>query len=70
VIVLKKNGGSSILNTSGDIGRVDPDFNTIIEKCIEQLKIKYPNYGNTWLYQDDAYYKERLLKEYMNILIV
>jgi len=48
---------------NGDIGRIDPDFDTIIKECIKQLKIKFPNYGNTWLEQDDKHYKERIKKE-------
>lgn len=43
--------------------RIDPDFDTIIEKCRKELEIKFPNYGNTWLESDDEYYKERLTNE-------
>ncbi len=43
--------------------RIDPDFETIIKECIEQLRIKFPNYGNTWLESDTVYYKQRLKNE-------
>ena len=48
---------------SGDIGRIDPDFDTIIKKCLDEIKIKFPNYGNTWLEEDEVFWKERILKE-------
>lgn len=50
-------------NMSEEIIRIDPDFDTIIKKCTEQLEIKFTAYRNTWLELDDAYYKERLFKE-------
>ena len=58
---------------SGNLGRIDPDFDTIIKKCLNEIKIKFPNYGNTWLEQDDKHYKERLKKEvdeYINSMTI
>ena len=46
-----------------EVTRIDPDFGTLVVECIKELEIKYSQYGNTWLEQDDLYYKERLLKE-------
>ncbi len=46
-----------------EVTRIDPDFGALVVKCVEELKIKYSQYGNTWLEQDDLYYKERLMKE-------
>ncbi len=43
--------------------QIDPDFEDIIEKCKQELKIKFPRYGNTWLEADDKYYKARLINE-------
>lgn len=43
--------------------QINPDFTDIIKKCEHELKIKFPTYGNIWLEEDDAYYKERLFKE-------
>ncbi len=43
--------------------RMDPDLDGIIVLCKKELDIKYSQYGNTWLEQDDKYYKERLIKE-------
>ena len=43
--------------------QIDPDFAEIIAMCLHELTIKFPSYGNVWLEQDDAYYKERLSKE-------
>lgn len=51
------------MNEKEEITRIDPDFGALITKCIAELQIKYSQYGNTWLEQDDLYYKERLLKE-------
>ena len=46
-----------------DQEHIDPDFDSIIEACKVELKIKFPNYGNTWLESNDRYYKERLDNE-------
>ena len=48
---------------SGEIGRIDPNVTEIIAKCIEQIKSKYPEYGNTWVDQNYKYYKKRLTNE-------
>lgn len=40
-----------------------PDYGPIIELCIKEMEIKFKNYGNDWLKQDDIYWKERILKE-------
>ena len=48
---------------SGDLGRIDPNFDDIIKRCLAEIKIKFPNYGNTWLEQDDEHYKKRIKKE-------
>ncbi len=56
-----------------EVTRIDPDFGTLVTKCIEELGIKYRQYGNTWLEQDDLYYKERLekeVKEYLDSMTV
>lgn len=45
------------------MGRIDPDFSTIIGKCLDEIKTKFPNYGNTWLEKDNEHYKERIQKE-------
>ncbi len=51
------------MNEKEEITRIDPDFGPLIVACVRELAIKYRQYGNTWLEQDDLYYKERLLKE-------
>ncbi len=43
--------------------RMDPNFKAIIPLCVEELKIKFSKYGNTWLESDDVYYKKRLMNE-------
>lgn len=43
--------------------RMDPDIAHVIKLCKKELDIKYSQYGNTWLEQNDEYYKERLTKE-------
>jgi len=40
-----------------------PNYEDIIKLCVEEMRIKFKNYGNDWLTSDDVYWKERLKKE-------
>lgn len=40
-----------------------PDYQSIVKECIHEMQIKYERYGNTWLDQNDLYWKERLMNE-------
>ncbi len=40
-----------------------PNYHAIMELCIDEMRIKFKNYGNDWLKKDDIYWKERILKE-------
>jgi len=40
-----------------------PDYDNIVLLAIEEMKIKFKNYGNEWLELNDAYWKKRIFNE-------
>lgn len=40
-----------------------PDYDKIIGLAIEEMKIKFKNYGNDWLKSDESYWKKRIFNE-------
>lgn len=45
-------------------GMLVPDFGLLIIQMIDELKIKYRDYGNTWQEKDKAYWMGRLGNEH------
>ena len=43
--------------------QVNPDFVEIAKLAQAELDIKYVNYGNSWLTQNEAYWKQRIKNE-------
>ncbi len=43
--------------------QINPDFEKIIPLCINELNIKFPEYGNTWLDVDKEYWIKRIMNE-------
>lgn len=49
----------------GDDGKeqINPDFEKIIPLCIKELDIKFPDYKNSWMVCDKAYWLKRIGNE-------
>ena len=44
--------------------QINPYFNDIIEKCLHELDIKFPEYGNTWMVAKSPYWFKRIENEF------
>ncbi len=43
--------------------QINPNFDEIIPLCIEELNIKFPHYGNTWMNMGKGYWVKRIENE-------
>lgn len=43
--------------------QLNPNFEEIIPKCIKELDIKFPDYGNSWMTLKTQYWIKRLKNE-------
>ena len=39
--------------------QINPDFGKIIQLCLKELDIKYPDYGNSWMDGNKDYWIKR-----------
>jgi len=43
----------------------NPEFDEIIPKCIKELDIKFPDYGNSWMRMKSDYWFKRIANEFV-----
>ena len=43
--------------------QINPNFEKIIPLCINELDIKFPDYGNSWMKEGKSYWTTRIMNE-------
>lgn len=43
--------------------QINPNFGEIFPKCIIELNIKFPEYGNSWMTGSSEYWRQRISNE-------